>query len=221
MKIFAAMALTALLLSIPVHIGLAENTCSCTASDGSCSASVTCPGGCLAVCPDGGGCHAGCSGKGGITPFLIERVSLQMRDSSSKRLSEELGRITGQEIVFSPYNPKETHTFDFKDALLWDVLEALSERGKVEIGGEDFGKLLRIRKAFLNGEKISICIRRTSVRNIVDELAALSGLSIHTTSGNVDTSVTLSLKDVTLEDIVAKVSEQASVQIAGVDVAGK
>jgi hypothetical protein len=218
MRNLVVIALTALLLSIPVRTGLAE-TCSCTASDGSCSASITCPGGCIAVCPDGGRCHAGCSGKGGIMPVLIERVSLRMRDSSSKQLSEELGRITGQEIVLSPYNPKETQTFDFKDALLWDVLEALSEHGKVEIGGEDFGKLLRIRQAFLSGEKMSICIRRTSVRNIVEHLASLSGSSLYTTSGNVDTLVTLSLKDVTLEDIVAKVAEQTSVQIDGVAIA--
>jgi hypothetical protein len=218
MKKLAIIALTALLLSLPIHQVLAE-TCSCSASDGSCTASITCTGGCMAYCPDGGGCVARCS-SGSATKGLPPRelVSLQMRDGSSKQLSEELGRITGQEIVLAPYNPKETYTFDFKNALLWDVLEVLSQRAKVEIAGEDFGKLLRIRKAFVNGEKMSVCIRRTSVRNIVDQLASLSGLSLYTTSGNVDALVTLSLKDVTLTELVAKVSEKASVQIAGLDV---
>lgn len=146
-----------------------------------------------------------------------QRVSLQMRDGSSRQLSAELARITSSEIVVSPNKPDETYTFDFKKALLWDVLEILSERGKVQIAGEDFSKLLRIRKAFLTGEKMSVCIRQAPVRHIVDQLASLSGLPIRTTSGNPDIIVTLSLKDVTLKDITAKITEQTGMQIEGVD----
>lgn len=218
MKKMAAIALTAMLLSIPLPRVFAED-CSCSASDGSCSASVSCPGGCIAFCPSGG-CRARCLSNYYETD-LRQQVTLQMRDSSSKRLSAALARITGKEIVVSPNKPDETYTFDFKKAKLWDVLEVLSERGRVQIEGEDFGKLLRIRKAFLTGEKMSVCIRQAPVRYIVDQLATLSGFSIYTASGDPDALVTLSLKDVTLKEIAAEISQQTGVQIEGVDLAAR
>jgi type II secretory pathway component GspD/PulD (secretin) len=218
MKKMAVIVITGLLLSIPVYRVLAE-TCSCTATDGSCSAGISCSGGCIAYCPSGG-CYARCSGQHLLIDFSQE-ISMQMRDSSSRQLSSELARITGEEIVVSPKKPNETYTFDFKNALLWDVLEVLSDRGKVQIAGEDFGKLLRIRKAFLSGEKMSVCIRKTPVRYIIDELSALSGEQIHITSGNINALVTLSLKDVTLKEVVAKLSEQTGAKIEGIDLTGQ
>jgi len=146
-----------------------------------------------------------------------QQVTLQMRGSSSRQLSAELAHITGKGIVVSPNKPAETYTFDFKKAPLWDVLEVLSESGKVQIEGEDFDKLLRIRKAFLTGEKMSVCIRQAPIRYIIDQLASLSGNQIHIASGNINTPVTLSLKDVTFKEIVAKISEQTGVQIEGID----
>jgi hypothetical protein len=213
MKKLAALALTVLFLSIPVYHALAED-CSCAATDGSCSAGTSCPGGCIAYCPSGG-CYAKCVGHREIV--YTDQVTLQMRNSNSRQLSAELARVTGKEVVISPNKPNETYTFDFKNAPLWDILEVLSDRAKVQIEGEDFGKLLRIRKAFLTDEKMSVCIRRTPVRYIVDQLASLSDLPIHLTSGNINTLVTLSLKDVTLKEIVAKISEQTGVQIEGID----
>jgi hypothetical protein len=216
MKRLAALALTALILIIPLHSVLAE-TCSCSATDGSCSVSITCPGGCTAYCPSGA-CRARCLNSFWETDFR-QQVTLQMRGGSSRKLSTALARIIGKEIVVSPNKPDETYTFDFKNASLWDVLETLSENGTVQIEGEDFGKLLRIRKAFLTGEKMSVCIRQAHVRRLIDQLASLSGLSIRTTSGNIDTLVTLSLNDVTLKEIVAEISAQTGVQIEGIDLA--
>ncbi|HKS27317.1 MAG TPA: hypothetical protein VJS44_05830 [Pyrinomonadaceae bacterium] len=213
MKILAAIAIAGLLVSVPLYRTLAED-CSCTSADGSCSASVSCPGGCIAFCPSKG-CFARCSGA--TTAYYNERVSLQSKGGSSKQVSADLARATGKAISITPDNPDETYTFDFKKAVLWDVLEALSANGKVEVAGEDFEKLLRIRKALLTSERMSVCIHKASVRNIVDQLAALTGLPLRATSGNIDTQVTLSLKDVTLYDIVAQISEQASVQIEGAD----
>jgi len=37
-------------------------SCSCSAPDGSCSATVSCSGGCYAMCENNGGCIAACSG---------------------------------------------------------------------------------------------------------------------------------------------------------------
>jgi hypothetical protein len=213
MKRLSTLVLAGLLLSIPVYRALAED-CSCSALDGSCSAGATCPAGCIAYCPSGG-CVAKCTGHR-VTVYT-DQVTLQMRNSSSRQLSAELAHVTGKEVVISPNKPDETYTLDFKNAPLWDVLEVLSGRAKVEIEGEDFGKLLRIRKAFLTSEKMNVCIRRASVRYIVDQLASLSDLPIHLTSGDINALVTLSLKDVTLKEIVAKISEQTGVQIEGID----
>jgi hypothetical protein len=53
-----------LLLLAPSITGRPDS-CSCSATDGSCSANVNCPGGCTAICLSGGKCRAVCLGGGG------------------------------------------------------------------------------------------------------------------------------------------------------------
>lgn len=209
MKLLAAVLLIALLILTVSGSGTFES-CSCGADDGSCSANVSCGGGCFALCPSDG-CRAGCSGAG---MDLMMQVSIQQTASNSTQLSSELARVTGQPIVFTPFNGDGAISFDVKRAVLWDVLDAMSQSGKVEIGGEDFSKLKRIRSALVTGEKMAFCVHNVSVQRIVSELTSLSGLPIRATSGDPKNVVNLSVKNVSLEEFLAQMGTQSGVEIS-------
>jgi hypothetical protein len=211
MRLMAANLLISLLL-ISAAAAPTFDTCSCNARDGSCSASVSCPGGCIAVCPSGG-CRASCSNSYDMMDYMMP-VSMQQTDSTSNQVAGELSRITGQQVVFSPTNPSEPINLDVKRAALWDVLEALSASGKIEVGGEDFSKLQRIRRALVSDERMSICVHNASVQRVVAEFASLSGLRIRVTAGDPRTMVTLSATDTTLKEFLGQLSAQAEVEIS-------
>ena len=63
MKILASCCITCLILIATIAVTpKRRESCSCTADDGSCSASVSCKGGCIAYCPSNG-CRAVCKGS--------------------------------------------------------------------------------------------------------------------------------------------------------------
>lgn len=212
MRLLAASLLMGLLL-LNTPAAATFESCSCAADDGSCSASISCAGGCIAICPSGG-CRAVCSGGyAGFMDYMMP-ISMSQTHSNSKQVADELAHITGQPVVITPFKAGDTITLDLKKAALWDVLELLSASGKIEIGGEDFAKLQNIRKALVSGEKMTVCIHSTSVQRVLDELTSLSGLRIHASSGDPKTVVSLALKDATLDDILAQLSSQSSVEIS-------
>jgi hypothetical protein len=81
-------------------------------------------------------------------------VTLELRSGGTNRqLSDGLSRITGKRIATLPSKPDEPVNVDIKRAALRDMLEMFSERGTVQIEGEDFSKLQSVRKALAGGEK--------------------------------------------------------------------
>lgn len=82
-----------LLTSAAYSTAEAEN-CSCTASDGSCSASNSCAGQCIALCPDGGGCRAVCADD-------PDAISVTSTPASSGTVAFWSGLIKEHEWLFS------------------------------------------------------------------------------------------------------------------------
>lgn len=191
----------------------AAKDCSCSATDGSCSASGSCSGGCTATCPSDG-CTVHCSG---FYAFLQTEVTLQMQNATSKELVAEVAHLSGKEVAFSSKRPDVPFNLDVKRAPLWDVLEILSDNGTLLIAGEDFDKLRLTRRALFSGEKISLCVQNTPVNTFVNDLANLSGVPIHIIGGNTRAMVNVKLRDVTLKDILVKVSEQTDTLITDED----
>lgn len=215
-KLHAAVIIIVLTLSVvatfpqPNRASTIEE-CSCSAPDGSCSASASCPhGGCILQCVGQGDCLAECSGFYQV--FGME-TTLQLQNARYPQLVSELARISGRDIAFSPTKPDSVFNADYKRAVLWDILDMLSERGTVQIGGKDFEKLKRIRKALLSGTKISWCIGNTPVSTFVNDMASLTGLPLRITSGRPMTLINLKLQEVTFDEILVKVSEQTGTKI--------
>jgi hypothetical protein len=140
-------------------------------------------------------------------------VTVHSSRGSSKQVALELARVTSREVTFIPNNSQEKFNLDAKEIPLWDVLETLSQSGKLRIGGEDFSDLRALRQALRSGERMRVCIHNASVQSVVEEFAGISGLPIRITSGDPATLVTISVQDVTLEEALARISEQTGVQI--------
>ena len=192
----------------------ARENCSCHAPDNSCSASITCRGGCHAICDPNGDCVAYCSGYYG---FLGTEFSLQMENGTYPQLVTELARVSGQDFAFSPSKPGAVFNLDAKRTVMWDFLVTLSNRGTVRIGGMDFEKFKKLRSNLRSGKKVSLCVRQTNVSTFVSDTASLTGLRLRVTGGSPMATVDVQLQDVTLDEILAAVSEQTGTTIAVVD----
>jgi hypothetical protein len=189
---------------------VAADSCSCTAPDGSCSASITCTRGCIEHCANNGDCYARCSGFYGS---FGSEFSLQRQNATYPQLVAELARVSGYDLAFFPVKRDTIFNLDYKRAVLWDVLEILSDRGTVQIAGQDFEKLKRLRRILLSGERISLCVQNTPVSTFVNDTASLTGLPLRITAGRPMAIVNVKLQNVTLNEILVKVSEQTGTKI--------
>lgn len=190
--------------------GLIVEDCSCSAPDGTCSASISCQGGCIQHCVGDGDCYGQCSG---FYEMLATETSLQMQNGTYPQLVAKLAAISGRDLAFSPTTPDAVFNADYKRAVLWDVLEMLSNRGKVEIAGKDFEKLKRLRRTLLSGARISVCVGNTPVRTFVSDMASLTGLPFRISAGRPMAIVNVKLQNVTLNEILDKVSQQTGTKI--------
>lgn len=144
-------------------------------------------------------------------------VTLQMQNGNYNKLLNELADISGKDIALSHTNPDTVFNLDYKRAALWNVLEHLSERGTVQVGGRDFEKLKRLRRVLLSDEKTSLCVKNTPVSTFVTDLASLTGLPLRVAAGSQMAMVNVQLSGVTLKDILVKVSEQTGTKITDED----
>jgi hypothetical protein len=109
--------------------------------------------------------------------------------------------------------PDEPVNVDIKIAPLWDVLEMFSERGPVQIKGEDFSKFQSIREAPAGGEKISVCIEGAPLGRVIADLSGLTGQALRVTLGDENAIVTLTAKAITLRGILSRLSAQTGAQL--------
>jgi hypothetical protein len=201
--------------STPIHssTGPAFDTCSCVAPDGSCSVSITCGGGCVRFCGNDDNCRAWCSGGHG---FLEDEFSFEMENGTYPRLVDEIARVSGKELAFSPTKPNMIFNVGFKRATLWDALTLLSEQGTVRIDGQDFENLKRLRRSLLSGEKYSFCVKNTSINTFVSDINGLTGLPLRISSGSPKATINIKLENVTLSEILTAVSNQTGTEITQV-----
>jgi hypothetical protein len=209
----AVLTFTLILVSAPSHSAsppVMVETCSCSAPDGSCSASVTCSGGCTKTCGNNDNCSASCSGS---FEFLGMEVNLEMQNSTYPQLVAALARLSGKDLKFSPKKSDMVFNVGFKRATLWDALKVLSDQGTVQIAGHDFEKLKRLRRSLLSGEKFSFCVKSTPVNTFVNDMASLTGLPLRIAAGRPTATVNVKLEDVALSEMLIAVSEQTGTKI--------
>jgi hypothetical protein len=222
MKQSSAVLLTTVLLlallSTPIRSAappLVFQDCYCRASDGSCSVSISCAGGCQKACHPNGDCEAWCSGSMEI--FGAE-ITLEVSDGTYSELTSKLAKISGKEIIFATASadrgrPDEIINVGMKRSPLWDGLQYLADRGTVRVNGKDFESYIRLRQALLSGQRFNFGVKNTPVNTFVTDVAGLTGLPLRITSGRPMSIANLELNDVTLDEFIARVSEQTGTRI--------
>lgn len=137
------------------------DTCSCSAPDGSCGASIVCSGGCIATCGTGGDCQAKCSGGGGTPDGPLQRpvflapdpsgtdgassgdqatqasleslVSLDLRSASSQAVGELLSAATGVQVAFVNSGPEDLLSLEAINFPFGELVIWLRRHGSVVV----------------------------------------------------------------------------------------
>ena len=131
----------------------------------------------------------------------------------SKEIASALSQRTGKQIDFVPRRRNDRFTIDIEDDDIWNAMEYLYERGVVTVNGVDWGKYRQIRRAALEGGKMSVDFNNISVRDALAHLSFLTGLPFQVESGDAEKVISISLREVTLSEIVSRISEQTGVKI--------
>ncbi len=207
------LTLAALLLSLTTFAptASAQKKCSCDAPDGSCKAAVTCRHAGAAICGSKSACYAACGGV--EADNSAARISVKFRKKTGDEVAAELKRHSGRNIVFIPRRKKDRFTFELDNHPVWHALSLLSRRGKVLVDGTPFNRMQELRRKLSGGEKVSVNFTDIPVRSAVARLSFLSGLPLRVGSGDAEKLISVSLEEVTLDEIVARVSAEAGVKI--------
>lgn len=209
MKLPHTIAISLLSLITLAPSALSQKTCVCKSPDGGCETSIGCSQhGCTAICGHNNGCYAKCG-----RDLLITVFTLKLVNKGSREIVSALSRVTGKDIEFVPRKPNGSFTIDIKDDDMWNALDYLYERGKVRVNGVDWEKYRQIRRGVLEGGKMSVEFNDISVKDALGHLSFLSGLQFRVGSGDAEKLFSISLREVTLGEVVARISSQTGVRI--------
>lgn len=183
--------------------------CSCKASDNKCEMRLTCRLGCTALCTTNDACYSTCGNP--EIDLIHVRVTLKFKGNSTE-LASELSRMSGKKIEFLPRKEGPLN-LDLKEGPLWNALDFLSRRGAVTVGGIPFEKFQKIRRTMLKGGKVSMNFDKVPLKDAVAKLSSLSGLPFRVRPEDAERLISISLEDLTLKEIVARISAQTGVKI--------
>jgi hypothetical protein len=200
-----------LLLTTFSPVALGQKKCSCNAPDNSCKAAATCRDGGAAICSSNSACYATC---GGVDPGNSQaRISLKLRRKKAEEVTAALKRRSGRNIIFEPTRKTDRFTFELNNVPLWTILDFLNGRGKVLLDGLPFDMHKELRRRLSRGGKVSVSFIDSTARNAVAKLAFQSGLSLRVRAGDAERLLSISLEEVTLDEIVARISAESGVKI--------
>jgi len=144
-----------------------------------------------------------------VTPF-----TLKLTTKNSAEIVSALSSYTSKKIEFVPWRRNGPFNIDIKDDDIWNTMDYLYERGKLKLGGVDWSEYQKMRKTASKGKKISqVDFNGISVRDALAHLSFLSGMPLRVESGDAEKPLTLSLREVTLDEVVSRISAQTGVKI--------
>lgn len=145
--------------------------------------------------------------------FLAMETTLEMQNATYPQLVSKLSHLSGKKMVFLPTRSDTVFNVGVKRSPFWNALELLSDQGTVQIDGQDFERFKRLRRILLGGERITLCVKNTPVNTFVDDMVGLTGLPLRVTAGNPMSLINIKVSESTLDEMLAKVSEQTNTKI--------
>lgn len=218
----------ALLLVLVAPVSMAES-CSCTAPDGSCSASVSCTGGCMAICGSGGNCSSSCSGGGGGKPEeehqglrsapgelrvapggQEERITVDALDLAAEDVSALLSNLSGREITFVPNLAGERLSITAKNFPVGQLISGVAEYGAV--GHQP----LRVSAGHLGlDERVSLQAKKVTAEALVGMVESLSGGRAAFIPADPTAPISMEVKGVRLGELLASLTNFGQVVVDG------
>lgn len=227
---FTSLVLGLLMVLLPIV--KAEN-CSCTSPDKSCSTSISCPGGCGSFCANNGGCVSFCSGRGHDLPLpedlvvtlqgyvLGKKLSANFQQQTTASITEQLSKMSGLEISFTPNDPNALVSFDLKEVSTHEALKFLANFGNLKIAGMEFEKLESLRNTISRSpnEKFSLHVKNVATNFMLPLLSYVSNRQIALDFSALDKRISLSNDSISLIDVLRNISDQTNsrITITGTD----
>jgi hypothetical protein len=138
---------------------------------------------------------------------------LQLVNRDSKVIATALSEKTGKQIEFVPRDQNGLFTIDIKGDDLWSAMDYLHERGVLKVNGVNWEKFRQIRGAAREGGKLSVNFNKMSVRDALAHLSFITGNAYRVVSGDAETILSLPSQEVTLNELLSRISKQTGVKI--------
>lgn len=200
-------------------------SCSCTAPDGSCSASISCSGGCLAICGSGQQCSAKCSGSttdrtplepnplqapaADMRHYLGERdeplVTLEIQDATGQEISSALREQFNLPVEFRLPEAGERLSIDASNMPLGEVLQALSSRGAVAAVTDAGGAGARL------STLVSMQVQDFAPAEVAHLLGDVLGATVAFTAVDGNARISLDVKNIPASEVLVLLSQYGQV----------
>jgi hypothetical protein len=215
-KTLSLLGMLVLVAVAPLSLG---EDCSCSAPDGSCTASISCTGGCIAICGSGGNCSSSCSGEGSrpkqenqglrtapvplrATPAApgeeAPRASLEAIDVGAQEVSTMLSNLAGRQITFVPNLIGERLSITAKNVPVDEIIAAVTRYGAV---GHQPGRVEGVDVAL--DELVSLQAKNVTADALAGMVEALSGGRAVFAPADPDTRISMEVKSVRLGDLLS------------------
>lgn len=203
-------ALLIVLSALTLVVSGQQSICSCESPDSTCKGRVSCANGCTALCGSKDACYLSCR-----RDLLVSRFTVKFNKKQGEDIAALLSERTKTKIQYVPYSRNVGKLYDLaiENDDIWNVLYFLNKRGNVKVGGLKFEEFKTTRKDMKSGGRFSLKLNQIPVEDAVARLAFLSGRRLVVKSGDSEKLVSVSLENVTLREIVARLSSVAGVQI--------
>jgi hypothetical protein len=213
-------------LLIPLALVLPTDVqaCSCTAPDGSCSASVSCPGGCDAIFAEGGYCSAECVNEGGgpkppprpgpgsLSEAPEGKIRLSAARIPGSRLAQLLSETTRGRLAFLPTLPDQLISVELKDVPLDQLPEILSRVGSTAVRTEGATSP----QAPEAESRISTQVESVRTGDVARLLAEASGGRVAFRPSDPDKRISLELRDFPMHSLKEILTPHGSVVMSSV-----
>ncbi|HJQ31043.1 MAG TPA: hypothetical protein VJ866_02630 [Pyrinomonadaceae bacterium] len=138
---------------------------------------------------------------------------MKLVKKDSNEIAAALSKQTGKQIEFVPWEQNGRFTIDIKGDDLWSAMDYLHERGVLTVNGVNWEKFQQIRGAALKGGKLSVNFNNMSVSDALAHLSFITGNAYRVVSGDGEKILILPSQEVTLSELLSRISGQTGVQI--------
>jgi hypothetical protein len=189
------------------------SSCSCTAPDRSCTASITCSGGCSAICGSGGNCSS--SGESAVQQEKRNNlVSLSIEAGSAQEISATLTELSGVPVVWVPRQADSTVSMQVQDYPMEALLAGLAKRGAVAVGGRS-PETRPSSKAFDPSRVVTVQAFGADAATLSSLLGEILQGPVELTARDPRLTVNLDLKEMPVSAVVRQLSRFGELTLDG------